>query len=118
MEVCLTVSRFNGGDVAITIAQETIRPESLPGDDGQEISYSGDMDGRLPASIEFSGVFGIVRQGIGRANFRLHYSGRQLLNVGGFFSRIPLAVEVYDEVTDCWLAVHATLDPDEASRSC
>ncbi|WP_435105271.1 hypothetical protein [Arhodomonas sp. AD133] len=109
IEVYLTASRFYGDGYAHTVGQEILVSEQELAGGAHNFNYEGDMNGVLHAEVKFFGVFGEQEGGIGRGNFSLFAGGDQLLNVGGFFTQVPLAVEVYVNSVDCWLAVHASI---------
>lgn len=109
VEAHITVSRFVEGGYAETVGQVLV-PMGRPIADGAfEFKYRGNMNNALAHEIMFSGVLGQVGDGLGRGNFSLAVSGKEYLNVGGFFTHVPLAVAVYVDVIECWVSVHASL---------
>jgi hypothetical protein len=109
--VYIMASYFDGGEWAQTIGQEVVQPGPKVAEGAYEFHYLGDMDGGLLRNIEFSGTLGIDNScsSLGRGNYTLFVGGEQLLFVGGFFTHVPLAIQLFVEDLDCDLSVHASL---------
>lgn len=106
----LTASRFGTSEYADTLGQIQLSPVAQNEHGAWQFDYCGDLDGALSQAATLSGFFGEVADDLGRCNFSFSVGERRLLDVGGFFTKVPLAVEVYDITSNIWFAIHVSLD--------
>lgn len=109
IELCITISQFQESDYAKVLGQERLTPTERLTDGTSEFFHSTDFDGVLKEKLELRGFFGEKEGGFGQCNYAITVGGVHLLNVGGFFSNIPLATGLYSDAIDCWISVHASL---------
>ena len=113
ISVTLTVSRFEDGkQSATTLAQIQLKGEAGPHPGMETFQYEGKLEQRLSAPIKIEGGGYDRGHEFQQASLAVFVGGKQLANMGGFFSRVPLTISLYAESIDVWLEIHVATAED------